>query len=46
MALVTIQYSFLNFHNKTMVKCQKSKKIKIDHRYIAFRKLKKKVKIL
>ena len=31
---------------KTFGELPKSKKLKIDHRYIAFRKLKKKVKIL
>ena len=34
------------FHKKTYGQMLKSKKIKIDHRYLAFRKLKKKVKIL
>ena len=33
-------------YNKTFGEMQKSKKIKIDHRFIAFRNLKKKVKIL
>ena len=33
-------------YNKTFGEMQKSKKIKIDHRFIAFKNLKKKVKIL
>ena len=33
-------------YNKTFGEMQKSKKIRIDHRFIAFRNLKKKVKIL
>ena len=33
-------------YSKTFGEMQKSKKIKIDHRFIAFRNLKKKVKIL
>ena len=36
----------LKSHKKTFGEIPKSKKIKIDHRYLAFRKLKKKVKIL
>ena len=34
------------FYKETYGQMLKSKKIKIDHRYLAFRKLKKKVKIL
>ena len=33
-------------YNKTFGEMPKSKKIKIDHRYLAFKMLKKKVKIL
>ena len=35
-----------NNYKKTFGEMLKSKKIKIDHRYIAFKKLKKKIKIL
>tara|TARA_B100000575_G_C23138868_1_gene662279 strand:+ start:1078 stop:1656 length:579 start_codon:yes stop_codon:yes gene_type:complete len=35
-----------NFNNKTFGEISKSRKIKIDHRYLAFKKLKKLVKIL
>ena len=36
----------LKSHKKTFGEIPKSKKIKIDHRYIAFKKLKRKIKIL
>ncbi len=35
-----------NNYNKTFGEMLKSKKIKIDHRFIAFKKLKKKIKTL
>ena len=35
-----------NFYTQTFGEMSKSKKLKMDHRYIAFKKLKKKVKIL
>ena len=46
MALVMIQYLYLKITKKTFGEMLKSKKIKIDHRYLAFKMLKKKVKIL
>ena len=36
----------LKYHKKTFGEMSKSKKIKIDHRYVAFKKLKRKIKIL
>ena len=44
MALDMIQFLFLTIIKKLWR--SKNKKIKIDHRYIAFKKLKKKIKIL
>ena len=44
MDLVMIQFLFQKIIKKLLVKCQK--KMKIDHRFKAFKKLKKKIKTL
>ena len=46
MDLVMIQFSFHLQKKLTFGQMKKLKKMKMDHRYIAFKKMKKKVKIL
>ena len=46
MVLVTTQFLYQILMIKLLARCQNQKKILLDHRFLAFKKLKKKVKTL